>query len=476
MNFEENPLRIVSGPRGLPLLGVVPPFGRDPLAFLTGLRDDFGDAVTWSTGPRRWLFLSHPAHISEMLAAKERTFKIIEPGWAFQHVAGHSVVVSAGNTWRRKRALVQPAVRPRNVRAHARTMINCAEELTDQWHDGQHVDARAQMSQLARRVVLRTLFGEDLDDTKGQLRGALDTAERVVGEEVRSISQFFPGWMPTTSHRRLRRATAEIDREVLTLIEARRALAAAHRAGPDDLVDRLLEARDEAGRPLTAKETRDEAVTMWAVGQETISTTLSWTWHLLSASPGARSMLEAELDRVLKGRAPAIEDYEHLTVTRQIIREVLRLYPPLWLLPSVAGRDATLAGVSIPSGTVVCWSPWVTQRDPRWFPDAAEFRPERWHPNRPEREADRAWFPFGSGPRACLGAHFALTTATLLVATIAQRFRLEIPTGPAALRLGLLLRPASPQTATLHRRETHHLRSARDDGSRTDHATTARTP
>ncbi|OKK04908.1 cytochrome [Streptomyces sp. CB03234] len=443
------PLTPVPGPRGLPVLGNLPEFGRDPLAFLTRLRDEFGDAARWSLGPRQSLFVSHPEHIAELLGAREHAYDILEIGWAFKRVVGQSVIMSKGDDWRRKRSLVQPTVRPRQVKTYAATMVECARSAADQWRDGERIDVRREMALITQRVVLRCLFGNDLGDATRALADAMNVAEHVIGAELRSMSLFMPGWVTTPARQRLRAAVATIDAEVHRLIRARLREAAEGEEGRDDLLGRLLAARDEDGRPLSPREVRDEAVTLWAAGHETTSTALTWMWYLLSASPAVRDRLDAELERVLAGRTPTIDDYDRLTWAQQIVKEALRLYPPAWLLAAVAREGATLGGTRVPARTIVWCSPWTTHRDPRWFPHPEAFRPERWDAGGADAVPDHAWYPFGGGQRTCLGARFAQVEAVLLLATLAQRFRLDLPAGEVAPRVGLLLQPSAPLNATL---------------------------
>jgi cytochrome P450 len=442
------PVLRASGPRALPLLGHLPAFGRDPLAFLARLRDEHGDVVGWSLGPRRNLFISHPEHIAEFLGAVERTFDTLDLSWTLRQLVGQGVLLSRGADWQRKRALVQPAVRPRQVRLYAETMVECAVEHTDRWRVGRRVDVLGEMATLTQRIVVRTLFGGDLGDQGRALGAAMAVAQQEIGAETRGISLFLPGWIRTPGRRRMLAAVATIDAEVNWLVGDRLAGGTDPEQG-DDLLARLLAARDQDGRPLSRTEVRDEAVTVWAAGHETTSTALTWTWYLLSRHPEARDRLTEELARVLAGRAPTFDDYEQLAWTRQVIKEALRLYPPVWALPAAARAGATLGGMPVPVGTTVWCSPWTTHRDPRWFPDPAAFRPERWDPRAPQAVPDHAWFPFGSGQRACLGARFALVEAALLLATLAQRFHLHVDPGDPVPRPGLILQPTEPLRATL---------------------------
>ncbi|MET9564099.1 cytochrome P450 [Streptomyces tauricus] len=447
------PFLPVAGPRGLPFLGNLPAFGRGPLAFLEHLRDDFGDVVTWPLGPARIISLAHPEHIAELLGAHERDYATPDIGWAFGRLVGRSVIRSQGADWRRKRSLVQPAVRPRQVSMYAATMVECAAALADRWQDGTRIDVLREMTLLTQRIVVRTLFGNDIGDQARALAEAMTVAGREIGTELRGIGLCLPPWVRTPARRRLLEAVSVVDTEMGRLIDARVIDARATRTqddGREDALSRLLAARDEAGRPLTRTEVRDEAVTLWVGGHETTSTALTWSWYLLSTSPNARMRLAAEIERVLAGRLPTIDDYERLTWTQQIVRETLRLYPPGWMIPPrVAQKGAVLAGTPIPAGTMVWCSQWVTHRDPRWFRDPTSFRPERWDADGGEAAPQHAWFPFGGGRRACLGARFALVETALVLATLAQRFQLDVAEGDITPLAGLQLQPATPLHATV---------------------------
>ncbi|OEJ29921.1 cytochrome P450 [Streptomyces agglomeratus] len=439
----------IAGPRGLPLLGNLPAFGRDPLAFLVRLRDDFGDVVTWSLGPMRIIFLSHPEHIAELLGADERRYETPDVGWSFRRLVGDSVIRSQGADWRRKRSLVQPTVRPRQVRTYATTMVDCASALADRWQDRERIDVLREMTLLTQRIVVRTLFGNDVGDQARALGDAMSVAGREIGAELRGVGLFLPVWARTPARRRLLDAVATVDAEIDRLIRTRQASQGVD-GEREDLLSRLLAARDETGRPLTPTEVRDEAVTLWVGGHETTSTALMWSWYLLSASAHAQARLTAELDRVLAGRPPTIDDYEQLTWTQKIIKEALRLYPPGWMIPPRVAQDgAVLGGSPVPAGTMVWCSQWVTHRDPRWFPDPTAFRPERWDDNPQQPVHQHAWFPFGGGQRSCLGARFALVEAALVLATLAQRFHITVDPGEVTPTAGLQLQPATSLKATL---------------------------
>ncbi|MEU9302427.1 cytochrome P450 [Streptomyces sp. NPDC048269] len=448
MTSTLRPATRTGGPRPWPLLGNLPAFARDPLAFFESLRDEYGDWVPWALGPRRNVFVSRPEHAGELLGAVEGTFTPMELGWAFHQLLGEGVVVATGDDWRRKRALVQPAVRPRQVRSYAATMVECADALAGGWREGERIDVHREMAGLTQRIAVRTLFGSDAAGRQAPISEAMATAQRELGAEFRGLTLFLPPWVRTPGRRRMREAVAVLDREIAHVIAEHEAGTAAG-AERDDLLSRLLAARDEHGAPLSRKELRDESITLYIGGHETTSTTLTWTWQLLSGAPEARARLTEELDRVLGGRLPTYEDYDRLPWTRQVVKEALRIYPPIWLISAVATQGASIGGRPVPAGTAVWTSPWSMHRDERWFPDPENFRPERWDAEAPHPVPEHAWFPFGGGPRACLGARFALVEAALVLAVLAQRFHLDSGSGRAAVFPGLTLQPAGPVLATL---------------------------
>ncbi|MEU9885085.1 cytochrome P450 [Sphaerisporangium sp. NPDC051011] len=438
------PVRPVTA-SGVPLLGNLPEFARDPLAFFTRLRDDHGDMVEWRLGRQRCLFLSRPDHVGELLGGAESTFEHAKMPPTFLLLHGEGMVNSKGDEWRRKRALVQPAIRPRQVRAYARTMAQCAEEFAEGLTVGERLDVRRSMLKLTQRIAVRTLFGTDTAEQEATVARTMDVAQREVGAELGGFASMVPGWAPTPGRRRLKAAIAELDAEVLRLIREHKGTAGER----EDLISRLLTARDEQGRSLTDREIRDEAVTLYIAGHETTGTTLTWAWYLLSGHPEVRARLVAEAREVFGDRFPDHDDYPRLTYTQQVIKETLRLYPPVWLVYGHATDRSTVGGVRIHPGSRVYASPWVTHRDPRWFPDAEAFRPERWTEEFDAVLPAHAWFPFGGGPRACPGARFALVESALVLATVARRFSLHVDPGALPAKAALTLQPAKNVLGTV---------------------------
>ncbi|WP_406503642.1 cytochrome P450 [Streptomyces sp. NBC_01602] len=437
----------VPGPKGLPFLGNLPQFGKNPLAFFERLRG-YGDMVSWRFGPNSCVFIADPECIGELLTETERTFDQPALGIAFRTVMGNGVVVARGPDWRRKRSLVQPSVRPKQVRSYAATMAGSTVELADTWSGGERIDIKREMAALTQKIAVRTIFGVDTPADAEAMGRAMDVAQQEIGKEFSGIGALLPDWVPTPGRARIKKAAAVIDAEVGRVV-------ARHRDGDGerpDLLSRLLTAVDENGAQLTDKEIRDETVTLYIGGHETTSSTLVWAWYLLSRNPQARAALTDELDRVLGDREPEFDDYARLTYTQAVVKETLRLYPTIWLVTGVAKEGARIGGVDMPKGTRVWTSQWATHRDERWFPEPEEFRPGRWDAENGDDIAEYAWFPFGGGPRVCLGTRFAMVEAVLILAVLARRFELEVDAGDVNPVPTLTLQPDRDVMATVRAR------------------------
>ncbi len=361
-----------------------------------------------------------------------------ESGYAFGLFAGNGIVATSGPFWRRQRKMMQPGMRPNRIAGYATTMVELTEQLTRSWTSGQTRDLRVDLLALTQKIAAKTMFGADVTGDAAAVGRALDVASREIGAEFRGVTMFLPGWLPTPGRSRLKSAITQVEQVLYRIIDERTAAHPAHdrdHAGradpgrPDDMLQLLMDARDEAGEPMSARQLRDETMTLYIAGHETTGNTLVWAYYLLSRHPEIFDRMVAEVDLVVGGRQPTMADYSLLKYTEAVVKETLRLYPPAWLLMVTASADVEIDGYQVPHGTQVWMSQWATHHDSRWFPDAEEFRPQRWIGDAAADIPGFAWFPFGGGPHVCLGNRFALVEAVLVLATIAQRYRIEVEPG-----------------------------------------------
>ena len=407
---------------------MLPAVRRDPTGvFMSGaLR--FGDVVYFKIGPRRGYLLTNPADVRHVLQDNARNYHKSPLYEKLRLSIGNGLLTSEDEFWLRQRRIAQPAFHRQRIAALAGVMAEAAREAADEWQTiaagGQAVDVADEMMRLTRTVVLRALLGADLGPFASQVDSAWTVMNEYVGQSFWSLG--FTDWWPTSQHRRFQAARAVLRGAVDHVISQRRSLA----SDSGDLLSLLLSARDEeTGEAMTDEQLRVEVMTFLLAGQETTSLALTWTWYLLSQHAGAQRRLEAELDALLDGRPPEYADLAGLPFTRMVIDEALRLYPPAWGFSRVALADDELGGFHLPRGWLAFVIPYVLHRLPAFWPDPDAFDPERFLP---ERSVDRPKFvylPFGAGPRQCIGNHFALIEAQLIVATLAQRYRLHLVPG-----------------------------------------------
>jgi cytochrome P450 len=396
---------------------------RDPLGFLTAIARDYGDVVCISMGPIRAYQLHHPDYVKHVLQDNNQNY-VKGPIIARTKILiGEGLFTSEGGFWRRQRRLAQPAFHRERVAGYGQEMVAATERHLATWRDGERRDAHRDMMGLALEIVVRTLFGGDVEPrTVEEVGRAFDD---IVTEIARRFRRPFriPDAVPTPGNLRYRRGVRRLDRLVFGLIAERRREGEGDRP---DLLSLLLRARDEDGSRMTERQLRDEVVTLFLAGHETTALALSWTWCLLSRHPDARGSLEGELEEVLGGGSPSVADLPRLRFTEAVVMEALRLYPPAYIIGRETTEDCEIGGFPVPAGTTVFTSPWVLHRDPRYFEAPEEFRPERWLDGLAKRLPRGAYLPFGAGPRVCIGQSFAMMEATLLLATIASRFRVVV--------------------------------------------------
>jgi cytochrome P450 len=429
------------GPRGLPLLGSSLALLHDSLVLLTSAARTYGAVARLRLGPRIRILLSGPEEIEQVLVVQQQKFsKSPMLRRVAERLLGQGLLVSEGELWRRQRRLVQPAFQRARLAEYAPAMVEAAEAQMAGWRKGEVRNIAEEMMRVTLRIAVRTLFSAEIDEEAGAVGEALRTIQRYDLRRLRSPLNIPEHW-PTPANRRAARAHDYLDRLVYRIIEQKRAES----DGRGGVLSLLLAAMDEDGTRMIPEQVRDETMTLFIAGHETTALALAWTWHLLGENPAARARLEEELARVLAGRTPTFADLDRLPYTEAVIHETLRLYPPAYVLTRTSLAPVELGGYAFPENTTFLLSQWVTQRDPQFFDDPAGFRPERWleRPGEPVAGAPPyAYFPFGAGPRRCIGQGFALAEAALVIAVIAQRWRFHpVAQPPVVLEPLVTLRP-----------------------------------
>jgi len=432
------------GPKGPLLAGVVPEYGADPIASMLHWRDVYGDFVPVRFGPFRAHVAFGPAEIEETLTEHAADFRKAFGTRMLIPLLGKGLLTAEGDEWLRHRRLASPAFHRERVTGYGLTMSQYAQDAVETWHDGETVDLHDAMTALTLRIVARTLFDTDVTPRIEEVARLGAEIQDFYYLRFASLRFLIPTWLPTPGNRRLERTIRRLDQVVYDIIRERR-------PGEDrgDLLSLLLLVRDEHGAGLSERQVRDEVMTLLLAGHETTALALTWAFLLLDRHPEARSRLEAELAKVLEDQPASPEDVPALVYTQAVINETLRLYPPAYITSREAARATRIGGVSIPKGHVILISIYATHRDPRFFPEPDEFRPERWLDGLEKRLPRGAFIPFGMGSRKCIGSSFALMEATLLLATIARRWHFELLADEVPTHPSITLRPATAMPARM---------------------------
>ena len=433
----------VAGPRGRTLTGNLPDFAADPLGFLTRTARDFGPVSSLRFARTRAFLVSDPAMIEEVLVRRRLDFIKAGPIRRQRRLFGKGLLINEGTSWAKQRRLAQPAFHPRNLGAYAPVIATHTARMLHRWQASSYADVHEEAKDLLMSIVAESLFGPDVAPRAAAIGAAVEGAmDRYAAR--RGPARLLPDWIPLEASRRYVEGVDALDAFVAETV-ARRRVSGETR---NDLLDMLLSARDEDGRAMTASQIRDEAINLFVGGFDTPSLAIAWTWYLLAKHPAVAQRLHEEADAVLGDRAAESADLPKLAFTQMVLKESMRLYPPAWLLGREAIKDTELGGVAIPAGSTVLISQWVMHRDPRYFDDALAFRPERWEEDRSFPRF--AYFPFGGGPRVCIGAAFATMECTLVIAMIARRFRFAMATdNPVEPHATMTLRPKGGMPARI---------------------------
>src|SRR5215469_10845975 len=428
------------GPKPHFLIGNIPLAGPNPLHTFTSWAAEYGDIFYYRAAWLHVYFLNRPDLIEYVLVRNPQNFLKDRVVQNSRWLLGTGLLTAEGDAWKRQRRLIQPAFSRDRIADYARCMTDSAEQMLASWKAGTVVDIHQEMMSLTLRVVVRALFGLEPMET-GKISRSLNTIMlNSIGGRL-LLPPFFR-YLPLSGMRDVRRAVGDMNAAVYEIIRQRRS---GDKQASGDLLSLLMNARDEDGSMMTDQQLRDEMMTFLLAGHETTALALSWALYLLSQSARAEEKLHEEVDRVLASRLPSISDLPSLTFVDSVLKETMRLYPPAWSVARTVIADFELEGYRIPAGANIVMSQWIMHRDPRFFSDPEEFDPDRWASSACQNLPRFAYFPFGGGPRQCIGASFATTEAVLILASIGRRYQLaSVEKTPVLPVPSLTLRPKDP--------------------------------
>lgn len=454
--FHERP----PGPRGLPVVGMLPAVRRNPTATFMNAARRFGDVVYFRIGPHRGYLITNPADVRHVLQDNARNYHKSPLYDKLRESLGNGLLTSEDAFWLRQRRIAQPAFHRQRIAALGSMMTEAAVETARDWRSiasaGAPIDVGEWMMRLTRTIVLRTLLGAELGPFTDKIDDAWAVVNQHIGESFWAIG--FVDAFSTRKHRRFDEARRVLQGAVEYAIAQRR-----HKPSDrPDLLSMLLSARDEeTGEAMTDEQLHVEVTTFLLAGQETTALALTWTWYLLSQHPDARRRLEEEIDTVLSGRPPEYGDLVNLPYTRMVIEEAMRLYPPAWGISRQALADDEIGGFRLPRGWLALVIPYVLHRLPKYWENPERFEPERFLPQHSEDRPKFVYLPFGAGPRQCIGNHFALIEAQLVLATLTQGYRLHLAPNHKVEGWALIsLRPRFGMRMLIERRSSNSRRSA----------------
>lgn len=421
----------------------------DPLKAMLDLYHKYGDTYTVKVNDVSMLIITRPEHIHAVLVEHADAFHkdadYTDPNQGLARFVGQGLITSDGALWKRQRKLVAPALHARRIMAYGQTMTDYSDAMLNDWKSGEKLDIAHEMMTLTIRIVAKSLFDVDMS---GELAAPIFKAMEELQEMQGAIS-LIPAWIPTPAELRRRKSLREMDKLIYQIIADRQASG----ADTGDLLSMLVAARDEDGQPMDTRQIRDEAVTLFLAGHETTANALNWTWTLLAENPDIEAKLHEELDRVLAGRLPTLADLENLPYTERVIKEAMRLYPPAWSVGRVAIKDVQIGEYFIPKGMRVGVTTYLTHHSPEFWNEPERFDPDRFSPERESSIPKYAYLPFGGGPRVCIGNHFAMMEAKLILATVASRYVLRLAPGQkVGMAARITLNPAGGLPMTVHKR------------------------
>jgi cytochrome P450 len=427
------------GPKGYPLVGVVPFMIRRGAEYLLSAFRQYGDVVQLRLlGPMRMFLISHPDDVEYVLKKNPRNFLVKRPSLHLEAMMGDGLTLSNGDLWLHQRRLMQPAFHRQKIDGMAATVARQIAEQIRPWETGGPIDLATEMEQLSLQSLLAGLFGSGI--TRDEARRIAQAVELVLRVAGRGMFLEVPPFVPTPENLRVKRALADLTRVILGLIDQRRRAPGEERR--QDLLSLLLEARDDDATGMSEQQLRDEVTAVLVAGYETIAVTLTWIFHLLSQHPVVEQRLRQEIRTVLGDRAPALEDLAQLEYVRQVISESMRCYAPFWAMTRETIEEDEIGGYPIPAKSLIVVSPFVTHKHPEFWDDLDRFDPDRFTEERSAGRHRFAYFPFGAGPRVCIGERQAMLILQLSLVTILQKYQLHpLPGQSIEIHTAMTIRP-----------------------------------
>jgi cytochrome P450 len=445
-------LNFPPGPKRNFPLSTLLAYRRGAHLFFEGMARQYGDIAHFKFSGLQAFLINHPDYIKDVLVTNHQNF---QKGLALQRakrLLGEGLLTSEGEFHRRQRRLAQPAFHRQRIASYGNVMTNYAERTASRWRDGETLNIADEMMRLTLGIVGKTLFDADVESEATEIGEAMNVVMDLFDTLTVPFFELLEK-LPLPQMQRFKKARARLDRIIYRMIDERR------RSGEDrgDLLSMLLLAQDEENKSggMTDLQVRDEALTIFLAGHETTANALTWTWYLLSQNPDAEAKFHQELQSVLGSRSPSVDDFPQLRYTEMVLAESMRLFPPAWAIGRRSIHECTLGGYTIPPQSLVLMSQYVMHRDARFFPDPETFDPTRWLPQARDSRPQFSYFPFGGGPRRCIGEGFAWLEGVLLLAALGQKWQMRLaPKHPVALRPVITLRPKHGMRMIITKRTT----------------------
>ena len=422
-DYRERGPFLPPGPKGLPVAGSLFEYYRDMLGFLLRVRTEYGEIAYYKLGSRKMYLLSDPEHIKDVLVTHNRNFTKSRALKRAKIVLGEGLLTNEGVSHIKQRKLIQPIFHHKRIRGYGDTMAGYAHRMGEKWGDGAVLDIHKEMMRLTLAIVSKTLFGADVESESDEIGKSLTHLVNLFPRLIFPYSEYLDK-LPLPGNKRCYDAIDHLDKIIYRLIDERRNSS----TKKEDLLSMLLEAGDEGenGDGMSDKQLRDEALTLFLAGQESTANSLTWAFYLISQHPEVEKKIHEETVRVLDGRLPTLQNLGKLSYTQKVFKEALRLYPPAWAVVRRAIEDYQVGGYVIPAGADIFMSQYVVHRDPRFYKDPLAFDPDRWTADFESALPQFAYFPFGGGPRRCIGEPFAWMEGVIIIATIVSKWRMRL--------------------------------------------------